>query len=182
MNTQTTPIDQSKVKPKAPKIEELISQCKSIMLATLNEDGTPLVSNAPYARVNGSFQVLVSFMAKHTKNLINQKKVSYMFVEDESVSKQLYARHRLTIDTEAQLVDKDSELYQEAIQDLKDRHGKVIDVLSGLDDFVLIDLKPIQGSYVNGFGSAYYVDSNLQIVEHRKGAHGKHNVEESENA
>jgi putative heme iron utilization protein len=48
-------------------------------------------------------------------------------------------------------------------------------VLSDLNDFVLFDLKPIKGSYVNGFGSAYFVDENLEIMEHRRGAHGEQN-------
>ncbi len=176
-NTSNPNFDQHKVKPKAPQIEELINSCQSIMLATINEDGSPLVSTAPYSRVGNQFQILVSYMAKHTKNLKDRKKVSIMFVEDESASKQLYARHRLTIDSEAELVELDNPLFAEAMEDLRKRHGKVIEVLGSLDDFILFNFKPIKGSYVNGFGSAYFVDENLQIAEHRHGAHGAHNVE-----
>lgn len=177
-NTINPNFDQKKVKPKAPKVEELINEVKSVMIATINEDGTPLVSTAPYSRVGNDFQVLVSFMAKHTKNLRDRKKVSFMFVEDESSSKQLYARHRLTIDTEAELIEKENPLYDKAIQDLKDRHGKVVEILDNLEDFIMFNFKPIKGSYVNGFGSAYFVDENLQVMEHRRGAHGQHNVEQ----
>lgn len=169
--------DQHKVKPKAPKVEELINECKSVMIASLNEDGSPLVSTAPYSRVGNEFQILVSFMAKHTKNLRDRKKVSFMFVEDESASKQLYARHRLTIETEAELIGKENPLYDQAMVDLRERHGKVIEVLGNLEDFIMFNLKPIKGSYVNGFGSAYFVDENLQVIEHRHGAHGQHNVD-----
>ncbi|MDR0193563.1 MAG: pyridoxamine 5'-phosphate oxidase family protein [Myroides sp.] len=169
--------DQHKVKPKAPKVEELINECKSVMMATINEDGTPLVSTAPYSRVGNSFQVLVSFMAKHTKNLRDRKQVSVMFVEDEATSKQLYARHRLTIATQAELVEKSNPLYQQAMDDLANRHGKVVDVLGNLEDFVMFNFTPINGSYVNGFGSAYFVDQDLQVMEHRTGAHGQHNVD-----
>ncbi len=176
-NTINPNFDQHKVKPKAPKIEELINSCQTIMLATINEDGSPLVSTAPYSRVGNQFQILVSYMAKHTKNLKERKKVSFMFVEDETVSKQLYARHRLTIESEAELVELDNPLFAEAMEDLKTRHGKLIDVLGSLSDFVLFNFKPISGSYVNGFGSAYFVDENLQIAEHRHGAHGAHNVD-----
>lgn len=177
MDTQTIKpaLDQTKVKPKAPKVKELVEGCKSIVMATLNEDGSPLVSYAPYAKVDNSFQILVSFIAKHTKNLKDRKTVSLMFIEDESNVKQIYARDRLTVEANAVLVDKSEALYEKAIQDLKDRHGKVVEVLSDLNDFVLFDLKPIKGSYVNGFGSAYFVDENLEIVEHRRGAHGEQN-------
>lgn len=170
--------DQHKVKPKAPKVAELVDSCKSVMMATISEDGTPLVSTAPYSRVGNEFQILVSFMAKHTKNLRDRKHVSFMFVEDEAASKQLYARHRLTLDTQAELVEKDSPLYEQAITDLKERHGKVVEILDNLEDFIMFNFKPIKGSYVNGFGSAYFVDENLEVMEHRRGAHGQHNVEQ----
>ncbi|KZE83574.1 pyridoxamine 5'-phosphate oxidase family protein [Myroides marinus] len=169
--------DQHKVKPKAPKIEELINECKSVMMATISEDGTPLVSTAPYSRVGNEFQILVSFMAKHTKNLRDRKQVSFMFVEDESVSKQLYARHRLTLDTQAELIEKENPLYEKAIADLRERHGKVVEILDNLEDFIMFNFKPVKGSYVNGFGSAYFIDENLQVMEHRHGAHGQHNVD-----
>ncbi|MEK6450219.1 MULTISPECIES: HugZ family pyridoxamine 5'-phosphate oxidase [unclassified Myroides] len=175
-NTTNPNFDQSKVKPKAPKVEELINECKSIMMATINEDGTPLVSTAPYSRVGNDFQILVSFMAKHTKNLRDRKQVSFMFVEDESASKQLYARHRLTLDTVAELVEKENPLYEKAMVDLKERHGKVVEVLGDLEDFIMFNFKPVKGSYVNGFGSAYFVDENLEVMEHRRGMHGAHNA------
>ncbi|MGL4582154.1 MAG: HugZ family protein, partial [Flavobacterium sp.] len=143
----------------------------------ISEDGTPLVSTAPYSRVGNEFQILVSFMAKHTKNLRDRKQVSFMFVEDESVSKQLYARHRLTLDTQAELIDKENPLYEKAIADLRERHGKVVEILDNLDDFIMFNFKPVKGSYVNGFGSAYFIDENLQVMEHRHGAHGQHNVD-----
>lgn len=169
--------DQHKVKPKAPKVEELINEVKSVMIASINEDGSPLVSTAPYSRVGNEFQILVSFMAKHTKNLRDRKHVSIMFVEDESTSKQLYARHRLTITSEAELVTKENPLFEKAMVDLRNRHGKVVEVLGNLDDFIMFNFKVIGGSYVNGFGSAYFVDENLQVMEHRRGAHGQHNID-----
>ena len=177
-NTINPNFDQTKVKPKTPKVEELIDEVKSVMLATINEDGSPLVSTAPYSKVGNEFQVLVSFMAKHTKNLRDRKQVSIMFVEDESACKQLYARHRLTITSTAELVNKEDALYTLAIDDLRNRHGKVIDVLGELSDFVMFNFKVQSGSYVNGFGSAYFVDENLQVMEHRVGAHGAHNVDD----
>ncbi|MDT4873127.1 hypothetical protein FQZ97_1083540 [compost metagenome] len=37
----------------------------------------------------------------------------------------------------------------------------------GLEDFIMIELTPVAGSYVNGFGSAYYVSDQLEVVQHR---------------
>ncbi len=170
--------DQKKVKPKTPKIEELIENTKSVILATIDADGNPVASYAPFAHLDGSFQILVSFMAKHTKNLRDQKKVSVMLIEDESAHKQIYARNRLTMECEPVLVENGSDFFNRSVAGLEKRHGNIVKMLSELNDFVLFDLKPMKGSYVNGFGSAYSVNSDLSINEHVKGAHGQHNAGE----
>lgn len=106
-------------------------------------------------------------MAKHTKNLAEGRKTSVMFIEDESATKQIYARERLTIEAAASQVERDSEVWNTVVTKLKEDHGKVVDVIAEMQDFILIALQPIKGSYVNGFGSAYFVDENLDILEHR---------------
>lgn len=168
-------LDQTKIKPKIPTIHELLAKCNSVILATINEDGSPLASYAPYANLNGGFQVFVSFMSKHTKNLRDRKKVSLMLIEDETTSKQIYARERLTIDCEAIPIENDNQFYNEVIAELQSKHGKVVEVLAELNDFIMFNLKPIKGNYVNGFGSAYTVDANLSIDKHIRGLHGQHN-------
>lgn len=170
---------QKTVKPKAPKIEELIDNTKSVILATIDAEGHPVSSYAPFVQLDGSFQILVSFMAKHTRNLRDRKRVSVMLIEDESAVKQIYARDRLTLDCEAELVEQGSDFWNRSVDALKEKHGKIVDMLSELDDFVLFDLQPIKGSYVNGFGSAYSVNSDLTVNEHVKGAHGQKEAEEA---
>lgn len=170
----TTESSQSQVKPKAPKVMELVESSKSLILATVDADGNPVSSYAPFAFINGSFFVYVSFMAKHTKNLLDRKKASVMFIEDESASKQIYARTRLTLSAEAILIEKETPLFEQTMNELKELHGKVVEILSEMTDFVLVELKPQRGAYVNGFGSAYFIDSNLQVIEQNTGEQGGH--------
>lgn len=170
---------QKTVKPKAPKIQELIDNSKSVILATVDAEGHPVSSYAPFVQLDGSFQVLVSFMAKHTRNLRDRKRASVMLIEDESSVKQIYARDRLTLDCEADLVERGTDFFDRCIAGLEKRHGNIVKMLSELDDFVLFDLKPIKGSYVNGFGSAYSVNSDLTVNEHVKGSHGQKEAEEA---
>lgn len=170
----TTESNQSQVKPKAPKVMELVESTQSLILATVDADGNPVSSYAPFVLIDGSFYIYVSFMAKHTKNLQDRKKASIMFIEDESASKQIYARTRLTINTDAVLVEKETPLFSQTLTALKDRHGKVVDILAEMTDFVLFELKPQRGAYVNGFGSAYFIDSNLQVIEQNTGEQGGH--------
>ncbi|WP_426482057.1 pyridoxamine 5'-phosphate oxidase family protein [Chryseobacterium sp. R2ACT005] len=158
---------EKKIKPVAPKVQELINASKSIILATVDAEGNPNSSYAPFVQVEHTFYILVSFMAKHTKNLADGRKTSIMFIEDESATKQIYARERLTIEAGASQIERDSEVWNTVVAQLKEAHGKVVDVISEMGDFILIALQPVKGSYVNGFGSAYFVDANLEIVEHR---------------
>ncbi|ATN06028.1 pyridoxamine 5'-phosphate oxidase family protein [Chryseobacterium indologenes] len=168
MNHNPSPEEsQRKAKPVAPKVKELIGRSQSVILATVDADGHPNSSYAPFVKIDNTFYILVSFMAKHTKNLADGRKASVMFIEDESATKQIYARERLTLEASASQVERDSEVWNAAIAELKETHGKVVNIISDMGDFILIALNPLKGSYVNGFGSAYSVDENLEITEHR---------------
>lgn len=156
-----------KAKPVTAKVKELIERTKSVILATVDAEGIPNSSYAPFVQIGNTLYILVSFMAKHTKNLADGRKTSVMFIEDESATKQIYARERLTIEATASQVERDSETWNTVVPKLKETHGKVVDVISEMGDFILIALQPVKGSYVNGFGSAYFVDENLEILEHR---------------
>src|SRR5690606_36618789 len=121
---------QRKVKTKVPKIEELIGGAKSLILATLNENGTPASGYAPFVQTEGGFQILVSYMAKHTRNLRDRKSVSLMVILDESAVKQIYARDRLTMECEAVLVEPESEFFARSVKALEEKHGNIVKMLS----------------------------------------------------
>lgn len=161
---------EKKTKPVAPKVKELIANTKSVILATVDAEGNPNSSYAPFVQAGNTFYILVSFMARHTKNLSEGRKTSVMFIEDESATKQIYARERLTLEAATSKIERDSEVWNQVVGQLKETHGKVVDIISEMADFILIALQPVKGSYVNGFGSAYFVDENLEIIEHRNDA------------
>ena len=158
---------QRQAKPVAPKVKELIARTSSLILATVDAEGTPNSSYAPFVEIDNRFYILVSFMAKHAKNLAEGRKVAAMFIEDESATKQIYARERLTVEVSTSQIERDSADWITVVGQLKERHGKIVDVLNEMTDFILIALHPVKGAYVNGFGSAYFIDANLEIMEHR---------------
>lgn len=166
MNEQTQEA-QRQAKPVAPKVRELIDRTKSIILATVDAEGNPNSSYAPFVEIDNKFCILVSFMARHTKNLAEGRKTSVMLIEDESATKQIYARERLTVETQPSQIERDTEEWKNVAAKLKERHGKIVDILDEMTDFIMVVLTPIKGAYVNGFGSAYFVDENLEILEHR---------------
>lgn len=146
-----------------PEIAELKSQCKTIMLATVDQQGQPNVSYAPFVINNGEYQVLISTIARHARNLQEVPKVSLMLIEDESKSRQIFARRRLSFDAVSRLVERHSAEWEQGISALKTRHGDLIDELSKLEDFKLFSFKPEQGLFVKGFGKAFQV-SNDDLV------------------
>ncbi|MDN5627564.1 MAG: pyridoxamine 5'-phosphate oxidase family protein, partial [Weeksellaceae bacterium] len=158
---------QRQAKPVAPKVKELIDRTKSVILATVDAEGNPNSSYAPFVEIDNRFYILVSFMARHTKNLAEGRKTSVMLIEDESATKQIYARERLTIEAIPSQIARDTDEWKTIASKLKERYGKIVDILDEMTDFIMIALNPVKGAYVNSFGSAYFVNENMEILEHR---------------
>ena len=135
----------------------------TLQLATVDEQGHPNVSYAPFVQNQHGYFVLISELARHTQNLLTTPHVSLMMVEDESASRQLFARVRLTFDATAQKVERDSSLWQEVISQMEDRHGEIVSGLVQLQDFILFNLLPQKGLFVKGFGQAYPVSAQDMI-------------------
>ncbi|WP_117233160.1 heme utilization protein HutZ [Vibrio maerlii] len=143
-----------------PEIKEFRQERKTIQLATVDEEGRPNVSYAPFVQNQEGYFVLISQIARHARNLLQNPNVSLMMVEDETEAKQLFARKRLTFDAQATVVERDSELWVQVVAQMKERFGEIIDGLSQLEDFVLFNLKAEQGLFVKGFGQAYQVSGD----------------------
>ncbi|KAB0301056.1 heme utilization protein HutZ [Vibrio fortis] len=143
-----------------PEIKEFRQERRTLQLATVDEEGRPNVSYAPFVQNQEGYFVLISDIARHARNLKANPNVSLMMIEDEESSKQLYARKRLTFDATASVVERESELWTQVIAQMKDRFGEIIDGLSQLQDFSLFNLKAENGLFVKGFGQAYQVSGD----------------------
>lgn len=143
-----------------PEIKEFRESCQTIQLATVDANGNPNVSYAPFALLDDGYYVLISQIAKHARNLLENPKVSLMMIEDEAASKTIYARKRLTFEANVVIVERETARWQEAVVGLKDRFGEIVDGLSGLEDFKMFRLEPTQGLFVKGFGKAFQVSSD----------------------
>ncbi|OLQ87653.1 heme utilization protein HutZ [Vibrio ponticus] len=143
-----------------PEIQEFRDSRKTLQLATISEQGIPNATYAPFAFDKRGYYILVSDIAAHGKNLKTNRNVSILMIEDENESKQIYARKRLTFDTKAELVEKQTGDWHEGVHALRERFGEIIDNLSQLGDFNLYRLVPDSGRYVKGFGQAFEVSGN----------------------
>jgi len=154
-----------------PEIKAFRESCQTLQLATVDADGKPNVSYAPFALLDDGYYVLISQLAKHARNLLENPQVSLMMIEDEGSSKTIYARKRLTFEAKVIVVERKTDRWLEAVVQLKARFGEIIDGLSGLEDFNIFRFEPTQGLFVKGFGQAFQVsgDDLLEFVHLQKG-------------
>ncbi len=158
-----------------PEIEAFKQECKTLQLATLDSEHVPNASYAPFALADDGFYILVSELARHGVNLKAMPLVSAMMLEDEAKAKSIFARRRLTFDTQVELIERDTAGFHKGIAALSERFGEMIDGLAGLKDFNLFKLTPNKGLYVKGFGQAFNLtgDELLTLEWKQDGHHGK---------
>ena len=153
----------SKPPSEASLIDEIArfrEQQQSLILATTNARGKPLSSTAPFiVSGNGDFVLLLSDMAEHSQNLSYHAQsgtaVAVMLLEDEAQCRNIFARKRLSYACRVQIIDREQQQWQPIIEQLRQKFGKTIELLSSLGDFRLYLLSPQNGHYVKGFGQAY---------------------------
>lgn len=159
-------MDQSAIKQQrlqgrlSPEIRAFKDSRKTLQLATIDANGRPNISYAPFVNDLDGYYVLISEIARHTQNILANPAVSLMMIEDESEAKSLYARTRLTFEANAVVIPRETEKWSEVISFMIERLGETAQGLSQLGDFHLIHLQPEQGLFVKGFGKAYKVSSD----------------------
>lgn len=135
---------------------EFLAGFRTLLMATVSEEGVPDVSYAPYVRIDDdAFYVYLSELSTHTGNLLTTPRVSVMFVQSEDDTKQLFARKRLSFDADADVIERDSERWRQVMDLFQAKFGEVMDLILPLRDFRLFRLQPRSGVYVRGFAQAY---------------------------
>ena len=148
--------------------ENFLGEFASIIIATVNENGIPQASYAPFVLDDAkNIYIYVSDLSTHTQNIYVNPSVSILFIEDEAKSNQIFARRRLTFDCQATLIERETEKWNQIWEQFQARFGEIIEVLRGLSDFRIFQLTPSQGRFVVGFGAAYHItgDNLNQLVQ-----------------
>lgn len=157
----------TKTRDLSREIDAFIGEFRSLLLATVNPDGSPSLSYAPMVQREGCFQILVSELAEHTGNLARNPAVSILFIEDEQTTAQIYARRRVSMRCEPLFVPRDTESWEASLTALKSSFGAIVETLESLKDFRLVRLSPLTGTFVKGFGEAYEFDpADLSKIRH----------------
>ena len=154
---------------------DFLTPFKSVILSTVDGEGVPNASYAPFViDTHKHIFVYISSISKHYGNIKGSGQVSTLFIKDEQESEQIFARHRLTYDCKAEMVDRDSDTHTKAMGLFDKKFGEDVAVLKNFDDFDLFRLIPQKGLLVLGFGQAYAISGDaLDEVKHLQGAGGK---------
>jgi len=139
--------------------QSLPTVVRSVMLSTVNADGSPHSSYAPYIMDEAyRLYIFTSGLSAHTHNLLATQKAGVMMIEDEAACQQIFARQRITYDCHVDLLERQSEPWEHQAEAFENRFGEIIQMLRPLGDFQIFRLTPQSGRFIMGFGAAYEVD------------------------
>ncbi|MAV64922.1 MAG: HugZ family protein [Pelagibacteraceae bacterium TMED124] len=137
----------------------LIENMNTVVMSTIGSDGLPNSSYAPaIVDLDYNFYIYISSLSKHTSNLLSNNKVSIMIIEDESVSENIFGRKRFTMDAHSDLIDRESNKWNQLILNMESKFGETVTYLKNMTDFHLFKIKPQKGLLVHGFARAFVFD------------------------
>jgi putative heme iron utilization protein len=137
---------------------DLLNTLKSLLaspvaaLGTLHE-GAPFVSMVPVAAAMEGLLIHVSSLAAHTRDLRSDPRMSLLFMAPLAPDADPLALPRVTLQGEAQEIDRDSLEHGQAATTYLARFPQAEQTL-GLGDFRFFLLRPSSGRLVAGFGQA----------------------------
>lgn len=142
--------------------QDFLESRQSLLLSSQNASGELETSVTPFVLLEDRIYIFVSELARHTQNLLwltqlpadETHNISGLLVADETETEQMFARERLSFQFSVTEIDRDDEIYPQALQIFSQQFGEVVGVLQGLD-FHLFALKSQSGGYVRGFGQAF---------------------------
>nr|WP_211748498.1 pyridoxamine 5'-phosphate oxidase family protein [Paenibacillus sp. Marseille-Q4541] len=146
------------------KYLQFIGELRSVMLSTLDEEGNPFISYAPFVAYENKIYIYISRIANHYHHMDRYPRVDVLLVEDEANSGNLFARQRARFPCTAKNVGNEGNeevfaLFEEQFP------AKMVTMLRGLD-FSLFELTPQEGRYVAGFGLAFDLDLAGEEIKH----------------
>ena len=159
-----------------PDLHTFIQGFKSVTLATLDEEGEPFSSYAPFVYHEKRYYIFISDIARHARNLKKTPKAALFFIEDESKCDNIFARKRVVLQCKSRLLKRESSPFTDVMDVFKNRFDPdMLDMLLRMKDFNLYELTPKRGEAVLGFGQAYDIGGEFAdtLTERKGGGHSK---------
>ncbi len=139
-------------------LSELLENYQSVVLGTTGKNNYPFSSYAPFYYDGERIYIFISNIATHAKNIQRTLQASALFIEDESQSKNIFARKRISLQCNVKSIQRDDPHFDTIMDHFKIKFSdEMISMLMGMNDFNLYALKPIYGEATFGFGEAYNI-------------------------
>ena len=139
-------------------LDELLEPFQSTVLGTLGSNGYPFSSYAPFYYDGEVVYVFISNIATHAKNMQAVPKASAFFIEDESMTENIFKRKRISLQCDIEKISRDNERFEPIMKNFQSKHADgTLTMLMGMNDFNLYALTPIYGEATFGFGEAYNI-------------------------
>ncbi len=136
----------------------LVSLLKNSKIASLgtSQDNQPFVSMVTYSNSPNfsEFYILISQLAVHTKNIIENNKVSLMIYQSGNQTKNPNSLARVTINGKAFVVDKSDENYS-LVKENYLAKNPTAEILFNLGDFQIFRIEIDEARFVCGFGKTF---------------------------
>ena len=145
-------------------IDDLHETMQTIILSTITETGAVDTSYSPYFFDGNDYYILISDLAPHSKNIKANSNISFLIIDDESNTKNIYARRRLSFHALATIVERGTEQFDSVVDLLAKKVSKMVYMLAEMNDFNLFKLTPKEGRLVIGFGKTYIIDPQNKTV------------------
>lgn len=136
-------------------------------MATLDAEGLPEASYAPFVWIDDSCYLFLSLLARHTQNLNVNPSISLLLIEDQADARNQFARRRVIWQGQAEKIERDIDLFKAVMQGFRDRFGDFIDIIEPLQDFQLFKVTPKSGRFIRGFAQAFQLSGErLNQITH----------------
>ncbi len=138
-------------------LDTLLTPFKSAVLGTQGSNGYPFSSYAPFYYDGKVVYIFISDIATHAQNMQHTPKASAFFIEDESITENIFKRKRISLQCDVVQISKEDVSYTTIMQAFVEKQGDTLTMLMGMKDFNLYRLRPIYGEATFGFGEAYNI-------------------------
>lgn len=135
--------------------KNLLEQCREGILSThsLDVSGYPFGSLTPYALdANHCPVILISSLAQHTKNIIQNAKVCLTVTESAEASNK-QALGRVSYMADAAIVLDEPETFDSYFARFPESKGYF-----GTHDFAFYRLNPVRLRFIGGFGKIFWIE------------------------
>ena len=143
--------------------KKLISNTKSIIIS-VNEDNSGDLGYAPYFHDHNYYYIYASELSTHIKLLLKKKIGTFMIINDEFVSQNIWARIRLKFDAKINIIRRNNEDFHNICEKIRSRHGQTMNLIKQFSDFHLIKIIPSRGTFISGFGNAFNLEGQYLNV------------------